>query len=132
MRDQPQADRLETTLRGAGFETIASRSLKPAAAGSASLARRVARKTGWYDRDMSGTSAMRVGDRGRLVLPADLRQRRNWTEGTTLVAIESEHGVVLTERDELEKLVRDQLAGKDVVKELIEERRRAAATEDQS
>ncbi|WP_227411699.1 hypothetical protein [Cryobacterium sp. BB736] len=49
-----------------------------------------------------------------------------------MVAIETEHGVVLTERDELEKLVRDQLAGKDVVKELIEERRRAAATEDQS
>ncbi len=75
---------------------------------------------------------MRVGDRGRLVLPAGLRQRRNWTEGTTLVAIETEHGVVLTEQDELEKLVRDQLAGKDVVKELIEERRRAAAAEDES
>lgn len=74
---------------------------------------------------------MRVGDRGRIVLPAELRQRRNWPEGTTLVAVETDRGVILTRRDELESLVRDQLAGRDVVAELLEERRAAAAREDQ-
>lgn len=84
----------------------------------------------WYATCMSGTSSMRVGDRGRIVLPADLRQRRNWPEGTTLVAVETDRGVILTRRDELESLVRDQLAGRDVVAELVEERRAAAARED--
>lgn len=83
----------------------------------------------WYPHNMSGTTSMRVGDKGRVVLPADLRQRRNWTEGTTLVAVETERGVVLTRRDELEALVRSQLAGNDVVAELIEERRLAATAE---
>jgi AbrB family looped-hinge helix DNA binding protein len=73
---------------------------------------------------------MRVGDRGRVVLPAELRQRRNWSEGTILVAVETERGVVLTSRDELERLVREQLAGSDPVADLLEERRLAAARED--
>ncbi|MHB1330348.1 MAG: AbrB/MazE/SpoVT family DNA-binding domain-containing protein [Gemmatimonadales bacterium] len=73
---------------------------------------------------------MRVGDRGRVVLPAELRQRRNWSEGTILVAVETERGVVLTSRDELERLVREQLAGSDPVAALMEERRLAAARED--
>lgn len=73
---------------------------------------------------------MRVGDRGRVVLPADLRQRRNWSEGTILVAVESERGVVLTSRDELERLVREQFAGSDPVADLMEERRLAASQED--
>ena len=73
---------------------------------------------------------MRVGDRGRVVLPAGLRQRRNWPEGTTLIAVETERGVILTRRDELESLVRDQLAGVDVVSELLEERRVIARHED--
>lgn len=73
---------------------------------------------------------MRVGDRGRVVLPAGLRQRRNWTEGTTLVAVETKQGVVLVGRDELEKLLRDQLEGRSLVAALLEERRQAAAHED--
>jgi bifunctional DNA-binding transcriptional regulator/antitoxin component of YhaV-PrlF toxin-antitoxin module len=73
---------------------------------------------------------MRVGDRGRVVLPVGLRQRRNWTEGTTLVAVETDRGVVLVGRDELEQLLRDQLAGASLVGSLLEERRRAAALED--
>jgi U3 small nucleolar RNA-associated protein 14 len=49
-----------------------------------------------------------------------------------LVAVETEHGVILTGRSELEDIVRRQLAGKDVVAELIEERREAAAREDRA
>ena len=73
---------------------------------------------------------MRVGDRGRVVLPAELRERRNWSEGTTLIAVETDGGVILTRRDELEQLVRAQLTGVDLVTTLIEERRLAATSED--
>lgn len=73
---------------------------------------------------------MRVGDRGRVVLPAGLRQRRNWSEGTTLVAVETERGVVLTVREELEDLVREQPAGRDVVADLIAKRREDASRDD--
>ncbi len=73
---------------------------------------------------------MRVGDRGRVVLPAGIRERRNWSEGTTLIAIETDRGVILTARDELERIVREQLAGTDVVAALLEERRAASLRED--
>lgn len=73
---------------------------------------------------------MRVGDRGRVVLPAELRERRSWPEGTTLIAVETDHGVILARRDELEQFVRDQLTGADLVTTLIEERRLAAISED--
>ena len=79
---------------------------------------------------MSGTHAMVVGDRGRVVLPIELRQSREWAEGTTLLAIETERGVVLTTRAELEKLVRAQLGDADLVGELLAERRAASAEED--
>jgi bifunctional DNA-binding transcriptional regulator/antitoxin component of YhaV-PrlF toxin-antitoxin module len=65
-----------------------------------------------------------------VVLPVELRQHREWPEGTVLLALETEHGVVLTTRPELEKLVRAQLAGTDLVGELIEERRAASLAED--
>ena len=80
---------------------------------------------------MSGTTSMRVGQGGRVMLPAALRQRRNWPEGTMLVAVETDRGVVLAGRGDLEALVREQLQGKDVVGALIEERRLAASREDE-
>lgn len=73
---------------------------------------------------------MTVGDRGRLVIPSELRRRKNWPEGTVLIAVETERGLILTERDELERLVRAQLDGTDVVGALLEERRKASAVED--
>ena len=60
---------------------------------------------------------------GRVVLPSQLRQHRGWWEGTTLVAIETATGVVVTSRDELELIVEKQLAGVDLVAQLLEERR---------
>ncbi|MET4637267.1 AbrB/MazE/SpoVT family DNA-binding domain-containing protein [Mycetocola sp. 2940] len=79
---------------------------------------------------MSGTESIRVGNKGRIVLPADIRQRRQWAEGTTLVAVETESGVLLAERSALEEILRKQLSGADVVASLLEDRRRASAAED--
>ena len=83
----------------------------------------------WYPFSMRGTFSVTVGNKGRVVLPTAIRARRNWVEGTTLIAIESPTGVVLTSREDAERLIREQLAGVDVVGELLDERRAAALAE---
>lgn len=71
-----------------------------------------------------------MGDRGRLVIPAELRGRAGFTEGTPLVLIETPGGVVLISREQLRSLVRSDLAGLDLVGELLADRRRQVADED--
>jgi AbrB family looped-hinge helix DNA binding protein len=71
-----------------------------------------------------------MGDRGRLVIPADLRERAGLAEGTALVLLETATGLVLLTRPQLQKLVRADLVGLDLVGELLAERRAAAAVED--
>lgn len=78
---------------------------------------------------MSGTQTIVMGDRGRLVVPSGLRARQHWSRGTALVAVETSSGVLLTRRDDLERIVAAQLAGRDVVAELIDERRIEAQRE---
>ena len=73
---------------------------------------------------------MTVGDRGRIVVPADVRTRAGLTEGTPLVLLETPDGLVLMTREQLRRRVRGELAGLDLVTQLLDERRRAAATED--
>lgn len=63
-------------------------------------------------------------------MPSALRQRMHLEPGTSLVMIETDLGVVLATREQLKKLVRSQLAGLDLVKDLLEDRRRQAAADD--
>ena len=79
---------------------------------------------------MSGTHEVVVGDRGRMVVPADVRQRAGIDEGTVLILFESPDGLVLLTRDQLRDRVRAELAGTDLVSDLLAERRRNAADED--
>lgn len=79
---------------------------------------------------MSGTHQVTVGDRGRIVVPAEVRERAELTEGTPLVLMETPGGIVLMTREQLRARVRDELAGLDLVTELLDERRRASAQED--
>lgn len=79
---------------------------------------------------MSGTYTVVVGDRGRLVVPAEVRERAGLVEGTTLVLLETPSGIVMMTRGQLRDRVRDELAGLDLVGELLGERRATAATED--
>jgi UDP-N-acetyl-D-mannosaminuronic acid transferase (WecB/TagA/CpsF family) len=51
-------------------------------------------------------------------------------EGTTLVLLETPSGIVMMTRRQLRDRVRDELAGLDLVRELLSERRAMAATED--
>jgi AbrB family looped-hinge helix DNA binding protein len=71
-----------------------------------------------------------VGDRGRIVVPADVRTRAGLKAGTPLVMLETPAGLVLLTREQLRARVRDELSGLDLVGDLIEERRRAAREED--
>ena len=71
-----------------------------------------------------------MGDRGRLVIPAAARERAGLSPGTRLVLLETAGGLVLMTRQQLRSRVREELAGVDLVAELLADRRRAAERED--
>jgi AbrB family looped-hinge helix DNA binding protein len=86
----------------------------------------------WYSDSMSGTYNVVVGDKGRLVVPAEVREHTGLVEGTTLILLDTPSGIVLLTRDQLRTRVRDELAGCDLVAELLADRRAASAAEDAS
>ncbi len=73
---------------------------------------------------MSDTVVVKVGPKGRIVIPAALRQRYGFAEGDELVIVAEPHGVRLIDRgcliDELDGLLH---GGIDLVDDLITERR---------
>ena len=81
---------------------------------------------------MSGTYSASMGDRGRLVVPAELRERAGLHEGRPIVLVETPHGLLLLTREQLRDLVREGLDGKDLVDSLLSDRRAAAAAEDRA
>jgi len=88
------------------------------------------RSVSWYSHNMSGTHAVVVGDRGRIVVPADVRERAGLAEGTPLILLESPDGLVLLTRAQLRARVRNELDGLDLVSQLLSDRRTAAQSED--
>ena len=78
---------------------------------------------------MSGAFSAVMGDRGRLVIPADLRARLGLTPGTPVVLVETPRGLVLTSREQAKVLVRVQLAGGSLVDELLADRQAEAAAD---
>jgi bifunctional DNA-binding transcriptional regulator/antitoxin component of YhaV-PrlF toxin-antitoxin module len=79
---------------------------------------------------MSGMYQVRMGDRGRLVVPAELRLSAGFVEGTPLILVETGGGVVIVTREQLKTLVRADLAQKDLVGDLLADRRRQSEEED--
>ena len=79
---------------------------------------------------MGGTYSVVVGDRGRIVVPAEVRERAGLREGTPLILMESPMGLVLLTRDQLRARVREDLAGLDLVTALLADRRDAAAADE--
>lgn len=63
-------------------------------------------------------------------MPAEVRARRGLVEGTQLMLLETPDGLLLLTREQLLDRVRADLAGLDLVGELLAERRRAAELED--
>lgn len=87
------------------------------------------RGTEWYVAYMGVTASVVLGDKGRVVVPAAIRERRNWGQGTTLLLIETPDGMLLTDRVTALKIVREQLRGEPLVDELLAERRADAAAD---
>ena len=77
-----------------------------------------------------GTHFVVMGERGRIVVPADVRKREGLREGTTLVLLTTPEGMVFMTREQLRARVAEDLAGRNLVEELLAERRRYAARED--
>jgi bifunctional DNA-binding transcriptional regulator/antitoxin component of YhaV-PrlF toxin-antitoxin module len=79
---------------------------------------------------MSGTTfTALISDRGRLVVPQELRERAGLFPGRKVVLIETPHGILLTTREQLRDLVRRDLQGKQLVDCLLADRRAEVATE---
>ncbi len=79
---------------------------------------------------MNGTHTVVVGDRGRIVVPAEVRDNAGLTEGTALVLLTTPGGLVLLTREQLLARVRGELEGLDLVAELLADRRLTAKQED--
>ena len=75
---------------------------------------------------MNGTFATTMGDRGRLVVPAELRDRAGLREGSPLVMLQTPRGVLVMTREQAKELVRTDLEGLDLVSELLAVRQREA------
>ena len=84
----------------------------------------------WYIHLMSGTYTVLMGDRGRIVVPSEVRHRTGLAEGTPMVLVDAADGLVLLTRDQLTERVRQNLACTDLVAELLSARRDEAARED--
>jgi AbrB family looped-hinge helix DNA binding protein len=80
---------------------------------------------------MSGTFTAVMGDRGRLVVPAELRAEAGLGPGSPLLLLATANGIVVLTRQQARQRLRAQLDGPSLVEELIDERRRAAAAEDE-
>ena len=79
---------------------------------------------------MNGIYNITMGDRGRIVVPAEVRENANLTSQSPLVLLDCSDGLILLTREQLLARVREDLAGLDLVSELLVERRRAAECED--
>ena len=79
---------------------------------------------------MNDTFAIKMGERGRVVVPAAVRERAGFTEGVTLMLLETPDGVVLMTREQLLARVRRDFGGLNLVDDLLAERRLTSAAED--
>ena len=80
--------------------------------------------------DPRGTHQVTMGERGRLVVPAEVRERAGLDSGSSLILLDTPGGIVLMTREQLRQRVRDDLAGLDLVGDLLDDRRREAASDD--
>ncbi|PVU84059.1 cell division protein MraZ [Cellulomonas sp. WB94] len=70
-----------------------------------------------------------MGSRGRLVVPAQVRERAGLAVGAPLILLETTSGLVVMTREQARDQVRTQLADAELVPQLLTERRKAAERE---
>lgn len=67
--------------------------------------------------------AVALGDRGRFVIPSDVRERHGWETGTPLVALDTDAGLIVMSTDEALSWLQSRLEGRDLVAELLADRK---------
>lgn len=70
-----------------------------------------------------------MGDRGRLVIPLEVRDRMGLAPGAVVLLTETPDGLLLSTRDQMKARVRRDLDGLDLVGDLIADRRRQAVAD---
>jgi AbrB family looped-hinge helix DNA binding protein len=80
---------------------------------------------------MSDNYIAKVGNKGRIVIPAGLRERKGWTDETVLVFIEEDDDILLMSFDDLERRVHAEWKGSFTLEEFLAERRETARLEDE-
>lgn len=78
---------------------------------------------------MSDTMRVRVGQKGRIVLPAAARAALEIEEDDELIAIVEDRQIILMTRDEALRQLRGMCSGMGTVDEFLAERRETAARE---
>lgn len=64
-----------------------------------------------------------LGDRGRFVIPSEVRERHGWNTGASLIAVDTDAGLIVMSTDEALAWLRSRLEGRDLVAELLADRR---------
>jgi bifunctional DNA-binding transcriptional regulator/antitoxin component of YhaV-PrlF toxin-antitoxin module len=67
--------------------------------------------------------SLALGDRGRFVIPLEVRTRHGWEQGTELIAVDTDAGVLVMSAEEGLAWLRTRFASRDLVAELLAERR---------
>lgn len=67
-----------------------------------------------------------MGDRGRLVIPAEVRAQARLEQGTPLILVPSDSGMLLLTVDQARSVLKTQVGGRDLVAELLADRRAEA------
>jgi hypothetical protein len=78
---------------------------------------------------MRGTHTVLMGDRGLLVIPAEVCAEHGFEEGTPLVLLDTAAVLVLLTQAQMRHRVRADLTGLDLVSELLADRRREAVAD---
>ena len=79
---------------------------------------------------MNTTQTLTVGDRGRIVLPADMRAELQIEQGDPLHFVRLETGYLMLSQEQALAFLRQRHHGEHLVDELITDRRTAAHLED--
>jgi bifunctional DNA-binding transcriptional regulator/antitoxin component of YhaV-PrlF toxin-antitoxin module len=79
----------------------------------------------WYFLAMAHnvSHTVTLGDRGRFVIPIEVRDRHGWDTGASLIAVDTDAGLLVMSTDEALTWLQSRLEGRDLVAELLAERR---------
>ena len=79
----------------------------------------------WYGAVVAGnlSHSVALGDRGRFVIPSEVRERHGWNTGESLIAVDTDAGLIVMSTDEALTWLRSRLEGRDLVAELLADRR---------